>query len=264
MGWFCVTDLWFEDLTGKNGIKVRLEKMDLTEKSWWSVKGSPDPLPLDQRDFVTRPESHQCTTCSKKSFRVYEEGWMCLNPKCSLFWTVNGAPPTDLTFHSTFLNYRTRPDPATVPQSDLAPNFFTTLKDVYSAGSTAREAWRGIVCPKCSQCVSREYWDGWKCTECDFEYMMNMPTLTLDQAGSPDPKRRVRPIPSLMSPQIDDQSVAPYQKRTYILPGVGSVTHFVANDTINRQPGGPNDMFRNLQTTRLGLKRYPLTQTIGT
>lgn len=93
---------------------------------------------------------------------------------------------------------------------------------------------------------------------------MNMPTLTLDQAGSPDPKRRVRPIPSLMSPQIDDQSVAPYQKRTYILPGVGSVTHFVANDTINRQPGGPNDMFRNLQTTRLGLKRYPLTQTIGT
>lgn len=92
---------------------------------------------------------------------------------------------------------------------------------------------------------------------------MNMPILSLDQAGSPDPKRRVRPIPSFMRPQIGDQSVAPYEKRTYTLPGVGSITHFVANDAINGQPGGPNEMFRNLQAARLGLKRYPLSQAVG-
>lgn len=263
MGWFRVTDIWYESVTGKKGLKVRLEKMDLTEKSWWSVKGSPNPPPLDQRDFDTKPESHKCTKCSQTSFRVYDEGWMCLNAKCARFWTIHGAAPTKFTFHSTFLSYRTRPDPEMVPQSDLVPDFSTTLNDVYSAGSTARDAWRGIVCPQCSQCVAREYWEGWKCTHCNFEHMMNMPVLTLDQAGQPNPKRRTRPIPSFMSPQFDDPSAAPYQKRIYTLPGVGWITHFVANDAINSQPGGPDEMFRNLQATRLGLKRYPLSAAVG-
>lgn len=264
MGWFRITDIWPEKVTGKNGFKVRLEKLNLAEKSWWSVKGTPNPPPLARRDFVTKPPTRQCLVCSETSFRLYNEGWMCLNTACDQFWRIKGTAPTTLTYHATFLNYRNLPDPEIVPQSELVPHFSATVSEIQSAGGTFRQAWRGIVCPHCSQCVSRVYWEGWKCTECEFQVMMDMTSLTLDQAAElSDRKRKTSSNGGVMSPQIDDQSVAPYKKLTYILPGVGSITHFVANKAINSRLNGPNDMFRNLQNTRLGLKRYPMSPAVG-
>lgn len=264
MDWFRVTDIWAEKVTGKTGYKVRLEKIDLAQQSWWSAKGTASPPLLNERDFETKPESQTCKDCSKTSLRVYDAGWMCLNHKCGQFWLIDGAAPVDLTFHSTFLNYRKTPNPKIVPKHELVPHYSTIICDIKAAGSTIREAWRGIVCPNCSQCITRVYWEGWKCTNCNFEVMMKMVPLALDQVIEPDIKRKTRSNLNLLRAQIDDHSLAPYIEHTYTLPRVGSITHFVANDTINSKPNGPNDMFVNLQRAKLGLKRYPLSQAMGT
>jgi hypothetical protein len=55
-----------------------------------------------------------------------------------------------------------------------------------------------------------------------------------------------------------------YRKDIFVLPDVGVVTHFSANMTVNSRPGGPNDLFQQLQELEnLGLRRYPLAQSFG-
>lgn len=63
---------------------------------------------------------------------------------------------------------------------------------------------------------------------------------------------------------VDKASLAPYYTRvTYTLNGVGAITHFVANKAATARPGGPNDLFRQLQVVDVGLRRYPLQQSVG-
>jgi hypothetical protein len=54
-----------------------------------------------------------------------------------------------------------------------------------------------------------------------------------------------------------------YQKFTYMIENIGTVTHFSANRDVLSQPNGPNDLFRQLQLVDLGLRRYPLQQSVG-
>lgn len=63
---------------------------------------------------------------------------------------------------------------------------------------------------------------------------------------------------------VDKRIYAPYYTRvTYTLNGIGTITHFVANKAATGRPGGPNDLFRQLQLADLGLRRYPLQQSVG-
>ncbi|KAK2809772.1 hypothetical protein FQN49_008589 [Arthroderma sp. PD_2] len=57
-----------------------------------------------------------------------------------------------------------------------------------------------------------------------------------------------------------------YRKDTFVLPGVGIVTHFAANRTINSRRHGPDDLFNQLQVEDLGLRRYPISpcMVVGT
>jgi hypothetical protein len=57
-----------------------------------------------------------------------------------------------------------------------------------------------------------------------------------------------------------------YRINKYTLPGIdGFVTHFIANKPIVEEAGGPNDMFEELQTCDIGLRRRSLghSQTKG-
>lgn len=76
-------------------------------------------------------------------------------------------------------------------------------------------------------------------------------------------KRALYFDPKFARPDVDDQSLSPYRKLTYQIEGVGSVTHFVSNRSINSRENGPNDMFKQLQCMDLGLRRYPLQQSVG-
>jgi hypothetical protein len=72
-----------------------------------------------------------------------------------------------------------------------------------------------------------------------------------------------RQMEGKLEPVVDKDSLKPYEVRTYQLPGVGLITHFVSNASINGRTDGPNDMFGQLQKLDLGLRRYPLGSAQG-
>lgn len=277
MAFFRITDIWYEKVGQRKGAKVRFEKWDLADKSWWAAKNSGAPAPLEERDFDTKPESLQCPSCSVASPRIYNEGWMCLQTSCQKFWMINGSDaPKNLSYHPHFLQYRTPPRPLR-PQYSLVPNFLATLSDDDRDITYIRVAWRGIVCPECHKCISRKFWRGWRCSDlnsnsangagrCSFEKMLTMHPASLrsvvgDFELGVEGIRALPMPPNCMQPAFED--LGPYQKYTYQLPEVGSVTHFVATKSVNSRPNGPNDLFRELQTIDIPLRRYPLQQSVG-
>ncbi|EAW12643.1 putative Rho guanyl nucleotide exchange factor [Aspergillus clavatus NRRL 1] len=279
MDYFRITNIWYENIGGKSGAKVRFEKLDLSKKSWWAAKSSPDPVPFHQRPEI-QLEVKSCEGCHLSSPHIYNKGWMCLQPSCSDFWKIDGIePPVDLTFHSNFLQSRNPPAPEIIPHHDLVPNLLPTLEEEGGGVSYARIAWKGIVCPKCRKCISRKHWCGWKCTDvlimstsvgartsCTFEKMLPMQPVSLrsviDDFGLGPNRRACHFDPRYAIPEIDDQTILPYRKLTYKIPGVGCITHFVSTRTINSRPNGPNDLFRQLQVADFGLRRYPLQQSV--
>jgi hypothetical protein len=278
MDWFRVTNVWFEKIGQKHGVKVRFEKLNLAEKSWWAAKDSLPPVPLDERDFETKPETLKCESCSTESVRLYEEGWMCLDPGCVDFWKIgNASPPAELTFNLDFLSFRSRPDPAIQPHYSLVPNLLSTLDENAADVSTSRIAWKGIVCPMCSKCIRRTFWQGWKCDDdsigeessnsCPFQKFMNMNPVSLrvvlDHFELAPIKRAIVFDRKFSIPEIDDNTFFPYRKLTYKLDGVGSITHFVSNKAINSRANGPDDLFINIQRGDLGLKRFRLQSSLG-
>lgn len=278
MAYFRVTDVWFERIGQKAGGKVRFEKIGLANKSWWAEKDSPPQSPIEQ-GLDIKPEKAQCPECCQLSIRIYNEGWMCLQPSCKLFWIIDGSNPACLTFHPDFLNYRAAPDPGLQPHHSLVPNLLATINEHEANASLSRIAWRGIVCPQCSKCISRRFWRGWKCIDdalttpeqrcnaCSFEKTMNIKPVSLrsviDDFELGPIKRTLFFDPKFMIPRVDDLSFYPYRKLTYDIAGVGSITHFVSNKAINSRENGPNDLFQQLQVSDLGLRRYPLQQSVG-
>lgn len=274
MDYFLISDIWFERVGEKKGAKVRFEKLNLNQKSWWAIKGAPAPVPYDMRDNNhVQPQVAMCFDCGLTSTQIYNEGWMCLSPGCRKFWKIDGAAPVALTFHPNFLNHRMTPSEHIKQHYSLVPDLLSSLKE-----STLRISWRGIVCPWCSKCISRKFWQGWKCTDdgiasdqsvnpCLYQKMIPMDVLSLrsvvDEFELSPIKRALYFDPKYIIPEIDDITLYPYRKLTYNIPRVGSITHLVSNRAINSRVNGPDDLFDQLQQAGLGLRRYPLQQSVG-
>lgn len=279
MAYFRVSDVWYEKVGRRTGAKVRFEKLDLECLSWWAAQGSPPPSPLSKRQCWTASATVECSACLKTSRHVYKEGWMCLQPACKNFWSMDGSTPDNLTFNPDFLKFRTAPDPFTLPQYSLVPNLLSTINEGDRDVSTLRIAWKGIVCPECNKCISRRFWRGWKCTDdiariqgsqgnlCRFQKMMEMHPASLrsviDDFELGPIKRALYFDTRFVRPEVDDESLYPFRRLTYRIRGVGCITHFISNRDINSRVNGPNDLFRQLQSTDLGLRRYPLQQSVG-
>ena len=277
LAYFRISDLWYEKVNGKACARVRYQKVDLAEKSWWAAKESDDPLPLRQRDFQARPETPKCSHCSEPSPRIYNEGWMCLQPKCKRFWMIGkSAPPKDLTYHPTFLNFRLPPDESILPYFSLVPDLLSTLPEATSDYACSRITWKGIVCPRCRKCISRKFWDGWRCTDrisssnsissCEFEKRLNTHPVSLRSVVHDFEIGAIKRVsvpspPTCLQPVVEFSRT--YLKHTYHIEGVGSVTHFLASRDVLGRLNGPNDLFEQLQTTDLGLRRYPLKSSVG-
>ncbi|KAE8356136.1 2OG-Fe(II) oxygenase superfamily-domain-containing protein, partial [Aspergillus coremiiformis] len=275
LDYFRVAHVWFEIADGFKAAKVRFEKLDLSTKSWWAAKGALPPTPLEDRDFQSRPESTQCCGCGHSSFKIYNQGWMCLDPSCDLFFTMGGSvAPTTLTYTQEFLNYRMTPDASIEPHHSLIPDLLSTLDEDDTSTTTCRVAWKGIVCPQCHKCISRRFWEGWKCSDsytptshtCTFEKMFKMHPVSMrsviDSLEISPRKRALIADDKFMTPTVNDVDLAPYRMLVYNLAGVGHITHLVSNREINGRPNGPNAMFQQLQQAKLGLERYPLSQSV--
>lgn len=269
MDWFLITDVWMEKMGKYAGYRIRLEKLDLSTKGWWTEKGSDEPLSL--RHSNKPPPSRKCGQCGKSSLQIYvRPGWMCLEKSCAKFWKFRNTEPKDFEYHPDFLDYRHPRGPDIPNPGPLAEIVDRNIEP--SEGIADREEWRGIVCPECRKCIQRVTWDAWDCANessrgpeetCCYKVVRKMREIPLESVLDGVKPYTSKPVEGTLKPVVDKDSLKPYEVRTYQLPGVGSITHFVSNASINGRTDGPNDMFSQLQKLNLGLRRYPLGSAQG-
>ena len=240
--------------------------MDLDHKSWYAAEDSPETFVLTDIKALRM----ECPKCNVTKPQVFASGWMCLNGKCSSFWTLNGIEaPEAQEYNLAFLKERWIFDGFLPPYSLRAELIQSNVSRGLTFAAT-RQCWEGIVCNLCGRCNLRRHWDAWRCrTEgCPFEHRLPMEEIsassltgnagygfqghgiTQDKILEPSIKREVR-------------KHGLYRECIYQLGDGLTIAHLVSNDAINSAPGGPDDLFRQLQTQDHGLERLPMKRSVG-
>ncbi|KAI5303568.1 hypothetical protein KEM56_007412 [Ascosphaera pollenicola] len=241
---FRVTDIWFEKIDGKAAGRMRYEKCNLDEKSWWAPLEAPDSVPLSERDSPTQADLEQiCEHCETSSLKIFTIGWMCLNFRCKQFFTIEGvdAERLELTYDPQFLKMRTRFTNAPKPLYSLVPDTLGSLTAAKTDTATARICWKGIHFPGVNPIPLR----------------LVIPDLEMGAAGHSVPLQLNK---GEIHPHIE--YMKNYRKDTFEIENVGTITHFASNTTINARENGPNDMFQQLQEADIGLARHPLVMSV--
>lgn len=270
---FIITDIWHErawheEGKGKMTVKFRLEKIDRFCKSWWAAEDSIFEPTADIATTVKAPRL-QCSECKESSTKVFEKGWICLNKTCDSFWTLDGAnPPKELAYSQVFLDERItwRDDLPYALQPELIDATVATSKGF----SVSEACSRGIVCPECGRCNSRKDWDAWRCETKGCEFVHKLPLDILSAADVADEWSEQFEGPAIPTDIFDEKLVKRtierhglYRIHTYELPSGDTITHFLPTGTVNKAPGGPNDLFRALQVVDIGLQRFRMKQSVG-
>lgn len=289
LGYFHITDMWKEKQIPKGSKDVvliwrmRFEKADLTEPSWWMPQSH---NPHQNAGVLATPKT-ECEKCGTQSKEIFTAGWFCLNHLCEQYYVFpNGAAvkPKGLAYTDAFLHERT-------PFMGEIPFIRPAVPDHAGLHGTELALRRGFVCPDCGCCNRRVYWNRWECENKDCQYRRNAPMLpypqdTLDQENAKFDtameKRRKYwgvnenalnehlfhhdPFATIFQRGYLRLSQAltldGYQVRQYFLPDaqgriLGSFSIFSASPEINVKPGGPDELFRTLEVTDIGLRRNP-------
>lgn len=231
--------------------------------------GYQDPIALGS---LPAPTHRTCDMCARSSIEIYTAGWMCLNDFCPAFWKLEyGVEPIELelqynlSFLKQYTPWQCEKEPHSIMPSLPSPGANNLLGDEYSITNA-----KGMVCPRCGRCNSREHWSGWRCKSpgCNFELSVKpvfLPAEAVQNIYFPT----LGGIPT--SRDIVEDFVATklnYHKswriNTFIIPGssgawVGVVKHYIASTATTKELGGADDIFADLQTTDNGLQRRPMS-----
>ena len=265
MDYFQVTNVWAEQSNGKVIFKLRFEKIHLGEKSWWAVNGSPPPP--QELDFGTKAAQLYCNNCNQPSTQVFQQGWMCLNEECHEFWSMNVVrAPKQLAYNAAFLQERTQwPKALTMPYP-LKPEPLAPDTGDDAGYAVSRVCWKCMACPKCGRCNSRVHWDSWRCETgaCGFIHSVKQSILSpravlgdheIEYTGHAMLKDTCLSSVTLREHEL----IGDWRVNTFdLLPG-NLVAHFCSNSIINKRPSGPDQLFRDVQSTEINLQRYALT-----
>lgn len=118
------------------------------------------------------------------------------------------------------------------------------------------------MCPCCGRCTPRLSWTGWECP-CSWTYNPHhtlIPALSIRETLWPLSNAYTcsRDTHSPLV-RVDVSFANGYRVNRYSIPGIeGFVTHMIANSTVVEEPGGPDEMFEELQGMDIGLRRRPL------
>lgn len=279
MEYFMVTDVWEEMQNGYHRFTLRLQKLDLKNKSWWAKDGTPNPP--TERDFTPLVET-TCTAknCGRKFPQIYKVGWMCLARDCDQFWRIDEVltdSAEDLEFDEKFLSWRKEFDVQKclgnakyplIPKLDLSKDDSHTRRD-------------GIVCPDCNRCIPRVYMGNWQC-DIDWPALGGVEMTREHEEGCKWAHRLPPKVTKLNSKQLREIEAAykkakgrhqttGYAKSQTDLKDVygnsmGKITHYTSNKSINEKPNGPDDLFELLQATchTLGLRRLRGVSPVST
>ena len=261
-----ITDHWDEKSNGHVVVKFRFEKTDLTSKSWYAAEGSPEVyVPTDIKAL-----RKTCPKCNASNPQVFASGWMCLNSKCQSFWTQKGAvAPEAQDYNPAFLKERSVFD-GFLPPYAMNPELIQPNATHGQSFPATKQCWEGIVCKLCGRCNLRRHWDAWKCrTEgCPFEHRLPMDVIpassVMGDAGYGFQGHGVSQD-KIMDPSIkcEVRKHGLYRECIYPLGDGLVISHLISNNVINSAPGGPDDLFCQLQRGGFGLERLPMKQSVG-
>lgn len=259
LDFFYITHFWAENRNGKVLYRIRLEKRDLLAPSWWAPEGA--QVQRKPKDLKLKAKHQACHSCHQDSPQVYQEAWYCLNADCNKKGLLtNGSKLISYVYDDAFLKSRTFQDLSVKPQWTLVPPL-PEPDPLNQSQASGRDAWRGICCPKCGRCNSREDWNGWKCgTEgCDFNLPCKHLVLSYkDCLSGPEYDGHALDLDSCDTSVVNDLKThvhGDYHVHKWEILPSNFVTHIMANKHTNAGVNGPNDMFNTLQAVDLHLKR---------
>lgn len=198
LDWFLVTYMWPKPAKNGGGMAktvwmVRLEKIDLSKRSWWSNAAHASlPYPsLEERDFKTKAAMEICGVCGHASVRLFKAQFVCLNEDCGNWFLVHGRhaenQPDNIVYDDKFLAERfDRFDVALTPRplEQSYPKLYLTFEQfvaknhpdsqaaessVTAANLAARNEalLAGFSCPNCGLANPRFQYHGWYCRNTD-------------------------------------------------------------------------------------------------
>ncbi|KAI1479818.1 hypothetical protein F4774DRAFT_418654 [Daldinia eschscholtzii] len=270
LDYFHVTDIWQEKIKGDKQpvvvYMVRLEKVRLDTKSWWTPKGVSAHEAGEFGIGTYSCASHTCTTCQSPSKEIFGQGWTCLNSECSKYFELAACfDIDDLTYSDAFLRERTA---YTGPEFDDERVPSLPSEDDNSIGSE-KEYKQGILCPKCHCCSRRIKWDGWCCenAECDFKHIVPLKQTPLNGMESENmqmEKRRFSSANNVHESIIVHETITGGQEfKTFFLPdedgktAIGTITRIRPTEAALSRRGGIDDLYLQLQKEDLKLERRP-------
>ena len=267
LGLYHVTDVWSEKTNGWVMCRARFEMLDLSSPSWCGIQGA--PLPPVSPDFTTKALVVTCSSCHVPSKQVFAAGWTCLNEVCTQFSTGNGINQINRIWNPAFINERNKwPADVKAPMA-IKPAPPTAPLDG-SLMETSLKAWKGMVCPVCGRSNSRIKWDEWKCGTdgCHFEIPIQyhvVPRSELAPDHAFEAEGHSIPFDKCLDPVVRTGAAFRgwWRELTFEISPGNFVTHLIANQVINRQPGGADEMLESLQGEKLGLQRFPMKSCAG-
>lgn len=130
---------------------------------------------------------------------------------------------------------------------------------------------RGICCPQCGRCIIRVKWAGWECPTvgCSFKKMRKEVVLYSERLANPsDVVFTGPPYPNnILSDSSITETRSVIKGMTvvqYDLPGCGTVTHILANSSLNAsEHEGADWMLEKYQSLDQPFERRPLNTGAG-
>ncbi|KAG2043695.1 hypothetical protein BDR03DRAFT_851560 [Suillus americanus] len=189
LGLYWISHAWAEYQPASNGCgrvvrwKFAFQWCEGQGNPWWTSSKSddvdmlPDPmrggflrfshstfLNLEQIVNPSPPNAVAnvtCNTCSQKSPVVYSQGWMCLNPSCTSFWSLGGRELEQLDYDTAFLR------PIAMVFTNLPELRPAKLIETMDSITTSYAFSKGWHCKKCGRLSIRSFkWEHWECSNC--------------------------------------------------------------------------------------------------
>ncbi|VDB95302.1 unnamed protein product [Peniophora sp. CBMAI 1063] len=306
LGYYWVTNVWAEcDGVRENGDKIIRYKVSFQWCSnqgvpWWipadpavdvptasldptlapthpidsvPIEDATENSPSSKDDPILRLSaqthtSQRCAICAMDSVQVYNIGWICLNPGCRTFWTIDGNPCSlnSLTFDPSFTALQMQPVDVIIDWEWLLPPPPPTGGT--TAVITSNRYSRGMHCRKCGRLSCRFRWSLYECGNATCKKTIQI------KAGVRTPREFwtqtdiVEDADDVYDPKIVAQPEIVMQSKTgeifmvttYILPhGRGQIHRIRSAPRSNRKA---NEIFRAYQeqaaSGQLDFRRFPL------
>ncbi|KAF2175774.1 hypothetical protein K469DRAFT_743187 [Zopfia rhizophila CBS 207.26] len=241
-----------------------LYSLNADEPSWWMPKDVKAPVALGE---PPPPVIKECIKCKHESQQAYLQGWMCRQPECNLFWRLENSNEPDeagLLYEPRFLKQRTA-WPNDNHRYSLAPNLMELRNQYVPGDDVSHAAWKGIVCPKCSRCNSRESWLGWEYRNITYDFTYLFPHTVIPPQALHDPHFPLTAGYTLSRGKhnalinITVKFAHNYRINIFEAPRIEDfVAHLVANKTVIEEENGRDDMSVELQKKDIGLRHRPL------